>query len=220
MKDEYKTLVSEAEGLFTDRGSKFLAYVYPVSSEEEASELLLGLKKTHPKARHFCTAIRLLPDASLERSSDDGEPSGSAGKPILGQLIKNDLTQVFAVVVRYFGGTKLGVPGLIEAYKTSTADAIASAAIAVRKVYQPIRLDLAYDAFPHLLNYCKQNDVAVLEETFSETASLTIGLKKSTAAEELLRRLKEYSQLDFETLDEYAKQLSIRITFSDDEIIQ
>ena len=129
MQDHYHTLAAPATGYFMNSGSKFYAYAYPLTSETAASDVLSQLKKDHPKARHFCTAIRLHADGSLSRSADDGEPSGSAGKPILGQLIKYGLTNVFVVVVRYFGGTKLGIPGLIEAYKTSTEEALRQASI-------------------------------------------------------------------------------------------
>ena len=125
-----------------ERGSKFMAYAFPVSSEEESQHYLQSIIKNHPKARHFCSAMRLFPDASLERSSDDGEPSGSAGKPILGQLVKNNLTNVYLVVVRYFGGTKLGIPGLIEAYKTSAANAIAAGVILEKTVYTKVLIQL------------------------------------------------------------------------------
>jgi len=116
------TLKSLSEGYYMERGSKFHAYAFPVQTEDEVHSILQALKKEHPKARHFCSALRLYPDASLERSNDDGEPSGSAGRPILGQLVKHDLTNVFVVVVRYFGGTKLGIPGLIEAYQCRNHD--------------------------------------------------------------------------------------------------
>ena len=118
-----------------DRGSKFLAYASPVANESEANLFLQKIKKDHPKARHYCSALRLNPDASLERINDDGEPSGSAGRPIMGQLIKHKLTNAMIIVVRYFGGTKLGVPGLIEAYKTSAANAINGATIVIKKSF-------------------------------------------------------------------------------------
>ena len=202
-----------------ERGSKFHAYLQPIDSEEAFGQFLQSIKKDHPKARHFCTAIRLFPDASLERSNDDGEPSGSAGKPILGQLVKNDLTNIGVVVVRYFGGTKLGIPGLIEAYKTSTANALSSADFVKRSVMTKARLSMTYEAFPHFLNYCKQNDIPVLEEAFTQEALMTIGLNKSTAQEDLFERLKDFSQMDFATLEDYAKHLSMEIDFIEEDVI-
>ncbi len=219
MSDRFTTIAAPAEGYYMERGSKFLAYVHPVQTEEEVNAFLQSIKKDHPKARHFCTAIRLFPDASLERSSDDGEPSGSAGKPILGQLVKNDLTNICVVVVRYFGGSKLGIPGLIEAYKTSTANAIESSQIVNRNVITKAKILMSYEAFPHFLNYCKQNNIPVLDESFTETATIIIGLNKSTVSEDLFAHLKAYSQMDFQVLDDYAKHLSMQIDFIDEDVI-
>ena len=219
MEDRFLTLNGPAEGYYMERGSKFLAYGYPVSSEEDIPAILQGIKKAHPKARHYCTALRLCPDASLERSNDDGEPSGSAGRPILGQLIKNDLTNVFIVVVRYFGGTKLGIPGLIEAYKTSAANAILAGTIVERNVIAKVRITLSYDAFPHFLNFCKQNNINVFEEAFAENAQLIIGFRKSSAQDLLLEALHQYSKMDFTQLDDYAKHIGMTVEFLDDDQI-
>jgi uncharacterized YigZ family protein len=122
--DTYITLKAESSGEFKSKGSRFIALVFPVQSEEEFHQKLLEAKENHHKARHFCTAFRLGPLQKLERFNDDGEPAGSAGRPILGQLHRFEVTRVGAIVVRYFGGTKLGVPGLIQAYKDSTAAAL------------------------------------------------------------------------------------------------
>lgn len=219
MEDRFLTLGGPAEGYYMERGSKFLAYAFPVSSEEEIPGILHGLRKDHPKARHFCTALRLYPDAVLEKSNDDGEPSGSAGRPILGQLIKNNLTNVFIVVVRYFGGTKLGIPGLIEAYKTSTANAILAGHIVERNVIAKVRITLSYDAFPHFLNYCKQNNIHVFEEVFAENAQLIVGFRKSSAPKLLLDALHHYSKMDFNQLDDYAKHIGLTVEFLDDDQI-
>jgi len=219
LKDQYFTLGSAAEGYFMDKGSKFYAYALPVDSEADAQAHMEKIRKAHPKARHYCTALRLYPDASLERVNDDGEPSGSAGKPILGQLIKNNLTNVLVIVVRYFGGTKLGIPGLIEAYKTSTANALQNASFIERKVYLKIRAIVPYDSFPAFLNFCKQNKIHVFEETFGDDATLLLGFRKSTAREEVIEALHQYSRMDFITLEEYEQHLGISITISDDEEI-
>jgi uncharacterized YigZ family protein len=202
-----------------ERGSKFLAYASPVQSEEDAQLFLQSIKKDHPKARHYCTALRLHPDASLERSNDDGEPSGSAGRPILGQLIKNNLTNVCIVVVRYFGGTKLGIPGLIEAYKTSAANAIEAATIVERRVYGKVLIHLSYDSFPHFLNYCKQNNIPVLDESFSDQASILIGFRKSSLLGDLMTALHQFSQMDFRQPEEYATYLGMSIEFPEGEYI-
>jgi uncharacterized YigZ family protein len=219
LEDQFLTIVAPAEGYYMERGSKFLAYANPVQSEEEAQSFLQSVKKEHPKARHYCSALRLYPDASLERSNDDGEPSGSAGKPILGQLIKNNLTNTCIVVVRYFGGTKLGIPGLIEAYKTSAANAIEASKIVERRLYGKVLIHLSYDSFPHFLNYCKQNNIPVLDESFSDQASIMIGLRKSYMQTDLMTALHQFSRMDFRQLEEYAFYLGMRIEFQQGEYI-
>ncbi|RZL34499.1 MAG: YigZ family protein, partial [Pedobacter sp.] len=120
--DSYKTINGAAEGIFRDKGSKFIAYAYPIRSEEEIKPLINNLRSEHAKARHFCYAYRLTPDRSVYRINDDGEPSGTAGRPILNCLLSEDLTNIIIVVVRYFGGTLLGVPGLINAYKNASLE--------------------------------------------------------------------------------------------------
>ena len=127
--DQYKSIAAPAEGLFKDNGSRFIAFAYPVETEEEVKELVSALKKEYHDARHHCFAYRLGYKGDVWRASDDGEPSGSAGRPILGQIESLGLSDVLVVVVRYFGGIKLGIPGLIRAYKTSTADALSSAQV-------------------------------------------------------------------------------------------
>lgn len=192
-----------------ERGSKFLAYAFPMSSEEAFQETLQNIRKHHPKARHYCTAFRLFPDASLERSNDDGEPSGSAGRPILGQLIRNHLTNTGIIVVRYFGGTKLGIPGLIEAYKTSAAQAIQSATIIEKNVLVGWDLSMPYEVFPSFLNFCKQSEIPVLKESYGEAVAVVLGLKKSSAENDLKALLHQFSGMDFNTLQEYTVHLRI-----------
>ncbi len=202
-----------------ERGSKFQAYAFPVQTEDEVQHILHALKKDHPKARHFCSALRLYPDASLERSNDDGEPSGSAGKPILGQLIKNDLTNIFVVVVRYFGGTKLGIPGLIEAYKTSTANAISAGTKIEGNVFSKVAVNLTFESYSPFLNFCKQHNIPVFEEVFDNRVSLIIGFKKTDARDLLLGTLKEYSKMDFKALEDYTNHLDFNIQFLDQDHI-
>lgn len=219
LKDRFLTLQSLSEGYYMERGSKFHAYAYPVQTEDEVHGILQALKKDHPKARHFCSALRLYPDASLERSNDDGEPSGSAGKPILGQLIKNDLTNVFVVVVRYFGGTKLGIPGLIEAYKTSTADSIHAGTTIERNVVSLVAVNLTFESYSPFLNFCKQQGFPVFQESFDNRVSLTIGFRKSEVKELLQEALKEYSKMDFKVLEDYTSYLDFQIQFLDQDQI-
>jgi len=219
MTDQFLTLQDASEGYYMDRGSKFHAYAFPVNSENHFTSLLQQVRKEHPKARHFCTAFRLCPDASLERSNDDGEPSGSAGKPILGQIVKKNLTNVMIVVVRYFGGTKLGVPGLIEAYKTSAANALEAGNIITRKVVSHVRLRMNYETFPQFLNYCKQAEIPVSEEIFTDKASFIISFPKSEVEEKLSSTLNHFSKMDFKTLEEYAEHLEVTIEFPPGEFI-
>ena len=211
MQDQYLTISDPVTGYFMNSGSKFYAYAYPILNEAEAVTLLQLLKKEHPKARHYCTAMRLLPDGSLSRSSDDGEPVGSAGKPMLNQLMSYNLTYVYAVVVRYFGGTKLGIPGLIEAYKVSTADALAKATIITRTIFTKARIILPFDSYPGFLNFLMQRNVPVLESEFDEHASLTIAFPASVVKEDLMKLLREYAQLDFSNITDYALQLGWKI---------
>ncbi|HEX8515724.1 MAG TPA: YigZ family protein [Bacteroidia bacterium] len=137
--DTYLTIRQPAEGLIKDRGSKFLSFIYPVTCEDEIRQRLQDLRKLHPSANHHCYAFRLGADKQAFRSNDDGEPSNTAGKPILGQILSNDLSNILIVVVRYFGGTLLGVSGLITAYRQAAAEAINNAAITeatVSEVYK------------------------------------------------------------------------------------
>ena len=202
-----------------ERGSKFLAYACPVETEDAAQHFLQTIKKEHPKARHYCTGLRLFPDGSLERSNDDGEPSGSAGRPILGQLIKNNLTNTCVVVVRYFGGTKLGIPGLIEAYKTSTANALSSATMIQRNLLTKVMIKLSYESFPSFLNYFKQHAIPVIGEAFGELASFIICLPKSTSKERLMEILHHLSQMDFEDLERYTSHLGIEVDVLNEDVI-
>ncbi|MDL2242882.1 YigZ family protein, partial [Bacteroidales bacterium OttesenSCG-928-K03] len=127
IKDTYKTLAKKSEGYFRDKGSKFIAFAYPINSEEEVKEILNELKKQYYDARHHCYAYRLGVDKDEKyRINEDGEPPGSAAKPIFGQILSYDLTNILIVVIRYFGGTKLGIPGLINAYKTVSKETIAN----------------------------------------------------------------------------------------------
>ena len=220
MKDEFNTIEAPAEGYYMDHASKFIAYAYPVESEAGAMIVLQKLRKDHPKARHFCTALRLYPDASLVRSSDDGEPSGSAGKPILGQLIKNDLTNVYVVVVRYFGGTKLGIPGLIEAYKTSTANALLESRIVKKKVLSIIRITAPHESMPPIINQLRKRGIPILREDYQDKSIVEAGFPKSTLHHDLLAFFREITHMDFESIDDHAAHLHIHIEITPDSLIR
>ena len=219
MIDHFLTLKEPSEGYYMDRGSKFLSFAFPIENEAEAIAIVQKIRKANSKARHFCTAWRIFPDASLERSADDGEPSGSAGKQILGQLVKHDLTNVMIVVVRYFGGTKLGIPGLIEAYKTSAANAILDENIIERKVLSKVHFRMKHEAYPKFMNYCKQAGIPILKESFDEKADFILCFNKSDTEKETIKALKEYSMMDFLKIEDYLTYLEMTVEFLPDSII-
>ena len=210
--DEFLTAEEPSQGYFMEKGSKFMAYLYPVTNETEAQGFIQALKKSHPKARHFCSALRLGPGSEIERSNDDGEPGGSAGKPILGQLVRNQLTNVLVVVVRYFGGTKLGIPGLIEAYKISAAEAVSNARIIQRSIYTVFGFNMNYEVFPLFKNHIIRSGQPVFDESFNDQkAFISFGIKRSGDVQALIRLLKEFSQRDFENLEDYVKYLNMEL---------
>lgn len=219
VKDQFLTLEGLSEGYYMERGSKFLAYACPVMSEKEAYDILLKVKKDHPKARHYCLAFRLFPDASLERSDDDGEPSGTAGRPILGQLVKHSLTNSIIIVVRYFGGTKLGVSGLTEAYKTSASNAIDEGKIIQRKVFAMVRIELAYEQLPSLINHFKQSGIPIFKEEYHDTPAIVVGVSSSNYTEDLIETFRRFSHMDFNDVEHYLKHLNLRIEILKDEKI-
>lgn len=181
-KEEYRTLVGIATGEYRDRGSRFIAHAYPVKDEKEVKEILQKIKKEHPKANHHCHAFRLRPCGEIYRFSDDREPAGSAGKPIYGVLLSNDITDVLVVVVRYFGGSLLGVPGLIQAYRGAAADAIANSSIATRQVVRLFRLDFGYGLYPDVMKLVKMTEGVILNQSMGESCSVTVEIRKSSYA--------------------------------------
>ncbi|MCB0652982.1 MAG: YigZ family protein [Saprospiraceae bacterium] len=183
MKDEYKTIRELSTGEFRDKGSKFLAYAWPVYTQEEWQEHVNELKKEHFKAVHYCFAYRLGTDNNEFRANDDGEPSGSAGRPILGQIDSFGLTNILVVVVRYWGGTKLGIPGLINAYKTSSAAALQHAEIIEKTVEDIFRISFDYALMSNVMNAVKKVGVEMIHQDFSTTATLDIAIRKSEVEE-------------------------------------
>lgn len=182
MKDAYLTLATPSTGEFRDRGSKFLAYAWPIRTEDEAQLHLEWLRKEHPKARHHCYAYRLGLDKNNFRANDDGEPSGTAGKPILGQIDSFGLTYVFIVVVRYFGGTLLGTSGLINAYRNSAQDALQKATIVEKLVEEVYRLTFPYILMPDVMNAVKKLEINVLKQDFGEEAMLEVAIRQGNKA--------------------------------------
>jgi len=161
---KYRTIAAATTGDFRDRGSKFLAYAYPIEGADDVKHYVQLLKKEHPKAVHHCFAWRLGTNAFNYRANDDGEPSGSAGKPILGQIDSMSITNVLVVVVRYFGGTLLGVPGLINAYKTATAMALQAATTVDRWVEQRIEVHCNYAQVGEVLYQLKQHEATIYQQ--------------------------------------------------------
>jgi uncharacterized YigZ family protein len=177
--DVYRTISGPCEGVFRDKGSKFIGYAYPIDLEAEIKDVLAGLRTEHPKARHFCWAYRLGQDKSIFRLNDDGEPSGSAGRPILNTLLSENLTNILVVVVRYFGGTLLGVPGLIHAYKSATAEAIGSGEMVLKTVDDIYFLSFPYDQTNEVMKVVKEEKLIVKEQKFDMQVELNIRIRQS-----------------------------------------
>ena len=172
IKDEYKSIAARSEGLFKDNGSRFIAFAFPVETVEEVKDIVDRLKKEYHDARHHCYAYRLGYLGDTFRANDDGEPSGSAGRPILGQIDSLGLSDILVVVVRYFGGIKLGIPGLIRAYKTSTADALAAATVIEKVAGKNFRLDFDYMAMNAVMKVLKDMGLPQEGQDFGATCSL------------------------------------------------
>lgn len=188
--NKYRTITAPATGDFRDRGSKFLAYAYPVSSADEVKEKVNALKKEHAKAAHYCVAFRIGTDGTLFRASDDGEPSGSAGKPMLGQIDSMGLTNVVVVVVRYFGGTLLGVPGLINAYKTATAQALEAAPKAEKWIEDLYEISFDYPAMGEVLHLLKQAEATIYKQDLQLFCSVKAGIPR-VQSDAYMKRLSE-----------------------------
>ena len=178
--DSYKSIGAPSEGLFKDNGSRFIALAYPVETEAEVKEIVASLRKEYHDARHHCYAYRLGYKADVFRSSDDGEPSGSAGRPILGQIDSAGLSDVLVVVVRYFGGIKLGIPGLIRAYKTSTADALGNASIVTKIATQRFLVEFDYLSMNSVMKVLKDLDLQPRSQDFGESCSLEVAVRLSS----------------------------------------
>ncbi|UAY52450.1 IMPACT family protein [Ferruginibacter albus] len=176
--DIYYTIEKSSVAEFKDRGSKFIAYVFPIMSAAECKIHLLQLKKEHSKAVHHCFAYRIGTDGNNFRSNDDGEPSGSAGKPILGQIDSKQLTNVLVIVVRYFGGTLLGVPGLINAYKTATALALQLTPIVQKQVEITYDVQFDYTQMNEVMMVLKQYQCTIINQEMQLFCSITAGIPK------------------------------------------
>lgn len=179
IQDTYKTIKKPAEGFFKDRGSKFYAFAFPVNNETEVNENRAALRKKFHDARHHVYAFHIGHNQAVFRSSDDGEPANSSGPPVLGQIKSFGLTDILIVVIRYFGGTKLGIPGLINAYKTAAADALTNAEIIEKTVTQKLCFTFDYPVMNDIMRMTKDSDVKIKKQEFLESCFLELDIKIS-----------------------------------------
>ncbi|MFT4760877.1 MAG: putative YigZ family protein [Paraglaciecola sp.] len=213
MKDEYKTISAASEGEFRDRGSKFFAYAFPIYTEKDFQNALEEVKKMHPKARHFCYAYRIGLDRNNFRANDDGEPSGTAGKPILGQFDSFSITNVFTVVVRYFGGTLLGASGLINAYRTSTANALENADIIEKTVEDIYKITFDYSLMSNVMNAVKKLELEMVRQDFGEIGVLEVAIRQGEKIE-LIRQLRsKISGIRIEEIDEVKVVAGLKLDY-------
>ena len=179
IQDSYKSIAAEAKGLFKDNGSRFIAHAYPVETEEEVKEIVAALKKEYFDARHHVYAYRLGYLGDKFRANDDGEPSGSSGRPVLGQIDSLGLSDVLVVVVRYFGGIKLGIPGLIRAYKSSTADALANAEIVEKIASKVFRVHFGYMSMNSVMKVLKDMGLEQKNQKFDMECTIDVTVRLS-----------------------------------------
>lgn len=201
MEDTYRTIAEPSEGLYKEKGSKFIALAYAVYSEEKVKDIIAELKKKYYDARHHCYAYILGADQSRYRANDDGEPNHSAGDPILGQIRSAGLSNVLVVVVRYFGGTKLGVSGLINAYKVSTADALANANIVEKHETVLLQAHYAYPQMNDVMSLVKEYDLPVRDQQFELDCKLTLEVRRKLQ-EEITAKLHDIDGVEVSVLPE------------------
>lgn len=174
--DQYKTIKSKSEGFFKDKGSKFYAIAFPVKSEDEINYFREQIKKKYHDARHHVYAYRLGTDMKIFRASDDGEPSNSSGPPVLGKIRSYKLTDILIIVVRYFGGTKLGIPGLINAYGTAAEDAVNNAETVIKTIFKEIEIQFEYPQMNSVMRIIKENNLKIIEQNMQLSCKIKIGI--------------------------------------------
>lgn len=194
----YKTVKERAEGLYKEKGSKFIGIAVACYSEDEAKSFLEAWKKEHHQARHLCYAYRFGMDMNVYRANDDGEPNNSAGAPILGQIDSFELTNVLIGVVRYYGGTKLGVGGLINAYRTAAKEALLDATIIEREIFEWIDLKFTYEDMPHVMNLLKKHNLEMKDAKFEVNCELTTNLDLARS-EEIKEELNQFQSVKINT---------------------
>ena len=192
MTDEYKTISGTSEGYYTEKRSKFLAFAHHVEDVIEVKDIVAGYRKKYYDARHVCYAYMLGPERLEFRANDDGEPSSTAGKPILGQINSNELTNILIVVVRYYGGVNLGTSGLIVAYREAAADALTHANIETRQVEEIVRYTFAYPQMNDVMRIVKDMNPRIVSQTYDNTCEIVLSIRKSEA-EQLKSKLAKLS---------------------------
>lgn len=197
--DTYRTIKGSTEGVFRDKGSKFIAYAYPFTNETELKPILTKLRAEHAKARHFCWAFRLGQDRNVFKLNDDGEPSGTAGRPILNALLSADVTNILVVVVRYFGGTLLGVPGLINAYKSATIEALQTAEIIAQTVNDVYEVTFDYLEMNAVMRIMKEEELKLLAQNFDTQCIIRFEVRK-TNLNQVLGRLEKVNGVSLKYL--------------------
>ncbi len=193
--DTYKSVSGPSSGVYRELSSKFISLAYPVTSEDEAKEIIKSIKKEYFDARHHCFAYRIGAEGKVWRVGDDGEPSSSAGRPILGQILSNELSDILIVVVRYFGGTKLGIPGLIRSYKSAAADAISNSVIITKTATEPVKISFDYENTEPVMKFIKSTGLQIAEENFDLRCSLTLQVRVSEV-ENVRKLLSEINGVD------------------------
>ena len=191
MSDTYLTIQDKSEGIYTEKRSKFLAFAHPVETIDEIKDLLTDYKKKYYDARHVCYAYMLGPERTDFRANDDGEPSSTAGKPILGQINSRELTNILVVVVRYFGGVKLGTSGLIVAYREAAAEALSAATVIEKTIEETVTFTFPYVMMNSVMRVVKELNPRIVEQKYDETCIITLAIKRSMAPmlEERLNKL-------------------------------
>ncbi|NPA37038.1 MAG: YigZ family protein [Chlorobi bacterium] len=198
--DTYKTIKEPSEGIYKEKGSKFLAFAYPVFNEDEIKKYISELKKEYHDARHHCYSWKLGMDDNHYRMNDDGEPSGTAGKPIYGQILSYGLTNVLVVVVRYFGGTKLGTSGLIHAYKTATKDAFENAEVVEKTVNDIITVSFDYGVMNDVMRIVKDEEPEVVSQDFNLDCRMVLSVRQSHSPM-VVKKLKKLESVKVEVND-------------------
>ena len=201
MTDLYITIKHPSEGLYKEKGSKFLAFAFPVSTEADISQAMADLRKKYHDARHHCYAWRLGPEKDRFRVNDDGEPSGSAGKPIFGQIQSRNLSDVLVVVVRYFGGTLLGVGGLIRAYRAAASDALDQNTLMERRVFDTFKVDFRYEQMNAVMRLIKDCELDIEDQQFDLNCTLTLKVWKRKS-EKVVREISKLEGCSLSQIEE------------------